>query len=121
MVTVFFMYSLSNILYEFEEFVFNKSRKITERSTELHCRSIHDTLFADFSTCLLVIHNSVAFFGEEQTTVLPVFLPVAAASKCSLLLINCKKGTTSNSVDKLCNSLNMTQDEIIITILKCAQ
>lgn len=61
-----------NVLYEFEKFGFNKSRSITERGTELHCRGINvlqfyehmsaGTLFPDLSVCLLVIHNSVAFF-----------------------------------------------------------
>lgn len=63
------------------------------------------------------------FFGEEETTVLPVSLSLAAASKYSLLLINCNKGTTSNTVDKLgtFHKIFMAKDEIIITILKCVQ
>lgn len=63
------------------------------------------------------------FFGEEETTVLPVSLSLAAAGKYSLLLINCNKGTASNTVDKLCtfHKIFMTKDEIIITILKCVQ
>lgn len=63
------------------------------------------------------------FFGEEETAVLPVSLSLAAVSKYSLLLINCNKGTASNTVDKLgtFHKIFMTKDEIIITILKCVQ
>lgn len=73
---------------------------------------------------MLTIYPAVwPSFGEEETTVLPVSLSLAAASKCSLLLINCNKGTTSNTVDKvgIFHNIFMTKDEIIITILKCMQ
>lgn len=63
------------------------------------------------------------FSCEEETTVLTIFLSLAGASKCSLLLLNCKKGTTSNIVDKLgiFHKSVMTKDEIISTVLKCVQ
>lgn len=74
-------------------------------------------LTSDIQQCILL------FFGEEETTVLLVFLSLAAASNCSLFLINCKKSTTSHTVDKLgiFHKIVMTKDEIITTILKCVQ